>query len=94
MPILTRSKLHTNQSYYCTAFPGEVSKNFLRRLNLLQQGKPVMFDSAEVESLSLSESTPNSRHQVAGLRISESTSKRCLTCPKLITHKNFTSKHN
>ena len=94
MPILTRSKLHTNQSYYCTASPGGVSKSFLRILNLLQQGKSIMFDSAGVESLSLSESSPNRRHQVAGLRISESTSKRCLTCPKLITHKSFTSNHN
>lgn len=91
MPILTRSKLHTNQSYYCTASPGEVSENFLRILNLLQQGKPITFDSAQVESL---ESSPNRCHRAVGLRISESNSKRCLTCPKLITHKSFTSKHD
>ena len=79
MLILTRSKARTGQPPGRVASPGESLSNLPRRLYETQQGKAVMTDSAEIRCPSISESTSNGDHQIAGSRISKCIHKRCLT---------------
>ena len=87
MPIITRSEARSGQTLDCVATPGNDSTSFPWRLNGSRHNKALVTDSAKVESLSISESTANEFHQVAGFRVSECGSTRCLTCPKIITEK-------
>ena len=87
MPIITRSEAQSGQSLDCVTTPGNDSINCSWRLNGSRRGKALVTDSAKLGSLSISESTANNIHQVAGFRVSECSSTRCLAFPKIITEK-------
>ena len=86
MPIITRSEAQLGQSLDCVTTPGN-DFNFSWRLNGSRRDKALVTDSAKLGSLSMSESTGNKVHQIAGFKVSECSSTRCLTCPKIITEK-------
>ena len=87
MPIITRSEAQSGQSLNCVTTPGNDSTNFSWRLNGSRRDKALVTDSAKLGSLSISESSGNKVHQIAGFRVSECSSTRCLSCPKIITEK-------
>ena len=89
--MITRSKAWSGQPSDRVASSREGSTNFPRRPNESRQDNAVVVDSAEVGSPSISGSTANGVHQVAGFTVSKCNDTRCMTCPKLITEKYFTS---
>ena len=90
MLIITISEAWLGESLHCLPSTREDSTNFSSRLNGPWQGKAVVINSVEEESLSISKSTLNKVYQVAGFRVSKFSSIRWLTCHKLITDKYFT----
>ena len=86
MPVSTRSKAQLGQSLDCVT---SSRVNPPRRLVVPRQGKAVVTDF--VEDGSPSNIVANGEKLVASFGISKCSSNRCMTCPKLVFSKQFTS---
>ena len=82
--IGTKQILRTiTRSKAWSGFDEEDLTKLLSRLNGPRQGKVVAAESAQVGSLSISESTVTGIHQVTEFRVSKCSSTKSVSCPKL-----------
>ena len=91
MPVNTRSKTRSGQPPDPVTSPRDGERNRPRKIVRSRQGQAVVTRAAGEGSPPISVVGANGTQQSASFTISKCVSKRCLTCPKLILSKSFTS---